>query len=290
MRAEINGAELCVDTIGDASHPAVLLVMGAAGSMDRWEEPFCERLAAAGRYVIRYDHRDTGGSTTYPPGEPGYTGDDLVADALGILDHLGVERAHFIGLSMGGALVQRIAVDHPGRVLTITLISTSPVGSSGADLPPMSDELRALFSGDGAPEPDWSDREAAIAYLLEGERPYAGSRGVDEEAMRALLGRIYDRSTSLPSANNHFIAEGSDSARARLAEISVPALVIHGADDPLFPPAHGEALASEIPGATLLIVDGLGHEFPPSAWDEVLPALIAVTATEQHGDGSALGR
>src|SRR5918994_37613 len=117
MRAEINGAELCVDTIGNPGDPAVLLIMGGAGSMDRWEEPFCERLAAAGRYVIRYDHRDTGGSTTYPPGKPGYTGDDLVADALGVLDHLGVERAHVFGLSMGGGIAQRIAVDHPERLL-----------------------------------------------------------------------------------------------------------------------------------------------------------------------------
>jgi pimeloyl-ACP methyl ester carboxylesterase len=281
VRVAINGAELCVDTIGDPAHPAVLLIMGAAGSMDRWEQPFCERLAAAGRYVIRYDHRDTGGSTTYPPGKPGYTVDDLVADALGILDRLGVERAHLVGISMSGGIVQRIAVEHPERVLSVTLMSTSPAGPGGPelpDLPPVSDEVRAVFSGDEEPaEPDWSDREAAIAFLLEGERPYAGSRGVDEEAMRALLGRAYDRSTSLPSANNHFILEGSDTARARLAEITAPALVIHGADDPLFPPAHGEALAREIAGAKLLVIDGLGHEFPPSAWDDVLPALIAVT-------------
>lgn len=281
MRVEINGAELRVDTFGDPVQPAVLLIMGGAGSMDRWEEPFCERLAAAGRYVVRYDHRDTGGSTTYPPGNPGYTSDDLVADALGILDHLGLERAHFVGLSMGGGIVQRIAVDHPERVLSVTLMSTSPAGPGGpenADLPPMSDELRALFSGDEQPtEPDWSDREAAIAFLLEGERPYAGSRGIDEAAMRSLLGRVYDRSSSLPSANNHFMLEGTDMARAGLAEITAPALVIHGADDPLLPPAHGEALAREIPGAKLLVIDGLGHEFPPSAWDEVLPALIAVT-------------
>jgi pimeloyl-ACP methyl ester carboxylesterase len=139
----------------------------------------------------------------------------------------------------------------------------------------MSVELRAVFSGDEEPaEPDWSDREAAIAFLLEGERPYAGSRGVDEEAM---LGRVCDRSTNLASANNHFILEGSDMPRARLAEITAPALVIHGADDPLFPPTHGQALAREIAGAKLLVIDGLGHEFPPSAWDEVLPALIAVT-------------
>jgi pimeloyl-ACP methyl ester carboxylesterase len=281
MRVEVNGAELCVDTIGDPVDPAVLLVMGAGGSMDRWEEPFCARLAAAGRYVIRYDHRDTGGSTTYPPGRPGYTGDDLVADPLAILDHLGIERAHFAGISMGGAIVQRIAVEHPERVLSITLMSTSPAGPGGPEhpeLPPMSDALRAVFSSDGQPpEPDWSDREAAIAFLLESERPYAGSRGVDEEAMRALLGRVYDRSAGLPSASNHFILEGSDMPRARLGEITAPALVIHGADDPLFPPAHGEALAREIPGAKLLVIGGLGHELPPSAWDEVLPALIAVT-------------
>jgi pimeloyl-ACP methyl ester carboxylesterase len=278
MRIGVNGAELCVDTIGDPSRPAVLLVMGAAASMDRWEEPFCERLAAAGRYVIRYDHRDTGGSTTYPPGEPAYSGDDLVADALGILDRLAIERAHFVGLSMGGAIVQRIAVDHPERVVSITLMSTSPIGTGGPELPPMSDELRASFDGDEpSAEPDWSDREASVAYLLDVERPYTGSRGLDEAAMRNLLGRVYDRSTSMASANNHFLVDGTDTARSRLGEISVPTLVVHGTDDPLFPPAHGEALAREIPGARLLLIDGLGHELPPSAWDEVLPALIAVT-------------
>jgi pimeloyl-ACP methyl ester carboxylesterase len=137
MRIETNGAVLCVGTFGDPAHPAVLLIMGAAGSMDRWEEPFCERLAAAGRYVIRYDHRDTGGSTTHPPGKPGYTSDDLFADVLGILDHLGIERAHLVGLSMGGAIAQWTAIHNPERVLSLTLMSTSPVGTGGPELPPM---------------------------------------------------------------------------------------------------------------------------------------------------------
>jgi len=279
MRAEINGAELCIDTFGDRADPAVLLIMGAAGSMDRWEEPFCARLAAAGRHVIRYDHRDTGASTTYPPGAPGYTGDDLVADAVGVLDHLGVASAHVVGLSMGGAMAQRIAVEHPDRVRTLTLMSTSPAGTGGPALPPMSAALRAVFSGEGQPpEPDWSDREAAIAFLLEGERPYAGSRGLDEEATRAVIGRAYDRSPSPASANNHFMLDGTDMAFERLGEIAVPTLVLHGADDPMFPPAHGRALADVIPGARLRILEGIGHEFPPSAWDEVLPLLIAHTA------------
>lgn len=276
MRVDVDGASLCVDTVGDPGDPAVLLIMGAAASMDRWEEPFCERLAAAGRYVIRYDHRDTGGSTASPPGEPAYSGDDLVTDPLAILDHLGVERAHLVGLSMGGGIVQRIAIEHPERVISITLMSTSPVGAGGPELPGMSDALRATFEEDRA-EPDWSDREAAIEYLLEDERPYAGSRGIDEQATRALLGRVYDRSVSLPSAFNHFMLDDGEPSPARPEEIAVPALVVHGTADPAFPLPHGEALAREIPGARLLVIDGLGHEFPTWAWDEVLPALIAMT-------------
>src|SRR5687767_14332895 len=157
MRVELNGAELCVDTIGDPSHPPVLLIMGGAGSMDRWEEPFCERLAAAGRFVIRYDHRDTGRSTCYPPGEPGYSGDDLAADALAILDRLGVERAHLAGISMGGGIVQRIAIEHPERVSGVTLMSTSPAGTGGPELPPASEAMQAVFGGEQPAEPDWSD-------------------------------------------------------------------------------------------------------------------------------------
>ena len=113
MRANINGAD-SYRHVRRSRRPAVLLVMGGAASMDRWEPAFCERLAAAGRYVIRYDHRDTGGSTHWPPGEPGYTADDLLADVAGVLDHLGVERAHLVGLSMGGALAQHLAVEQPG--------------------------------------------------------------------------------------------------------------------------------------------------------------------------------
>ena len=178
---------------------------------------------------------------------------------------------------MGGAIAQWIAIHDPQRVCSLTLMSTSPVGTGGPALPPMSEASRAAF-GEQPAEPDWSDREAAIAYLLEAERPYAGPRGIDDEAMRALLGRVYDRSIDLASANNHYVLEGSETTRARLGEISVPTLVIHGTDDPLFPLGHGEALAREIPGAQLLVIDGLGHEFPPWAWDAVLPALISHTA------------
>ena len=199
MRVEINDAQLYFETFGDAADPAILLIAGSASSMDRWETAFCERLADAGRYVIRYDHRDTGGSTTYPPGKPGYTGDDLDADALALLDHLGIESAHLVGVSMGAGISQDIALNHPERVRSLTLIAASPIGPGERDLPGMSDELRAVFSDEQA-EPDWADRDTAIAFLLDVERPYVGSRGLDEDAMRPLIALAYDRSSSPASA------------------------------------------------------------------------------------------
>jgi pimeloyl-ACP methyl ester carboxylesterase len=275
---EVRGAQLCVGEIGAPEDPAVLLIMGGEGSMDRWEDGFCERLAVEGGLrVIRYDHRDTGGSTTYPPGEPGYDADDLWKDPVGILDALGIARAHVVGISMGGAIAQRIAVEHPERVLTLALLSTSSAGTGGPELPGMSDELRAAFAGDGPPEPDWEDRDAAVAYLLEAERPYAGPRGIDDDAARELLGRVYDRSADVRSAGNHYMVDGTDMPHERLGEIAVPTLVIHGSADPLFPPAHGEALARAIPGARLHVVEELGHELPRWAWDEVLPLLVELT-------------
>jgi pimeloyl-ACP methyl ester carboxylesterase len=276
MRIEtINGADICIDTIGDPKSPAILLIHGAGASMDRWDPTFCARLAQSGRYVIRYDHRDTGQSTTYEPGNPPYTGDDLVEDALGILDTLKIDRAHIVGISMGGGIAQHIALRRPHRVRSLTLMSTSPATTGGPKLP---SAAPGLFVNE-PPEPDWQDRDATVAYLREAERPYAGSRDVDEAALERLLRRVYDRSTNLASASNHYAAGqgGDDPHWDEFADIDMPTLVIHGTDDPLFPPAHGEALAAQIPGADLLILDGVGHEFPPSAHDEVLPALIANT-------------
>lgn len=275
-------AQICAQAFGEPSRPAVLLIAGATSSMDRWEPAFCERLAAEGRFVIRFDLRDTGRSTTCPPGEPDYTVDDLAGDALAVLDHFEVAAAHLVGISMGAGLVQWLAILRPDRVLSATLMASSPAGPGNASngLPPMSDALLASFSGGDEPGavPGPSDREAVIAHMLEAERPFVGRRGVDEGELRDLLGITYDRSENLASASNHLMIGGTDPGRARLGEIAVPTLVIHGSDDPLFPPAHGEALAREVRGATLLLLPGVGHEFPRSAWDEVLPAIARVTA------------
>ena len=140
---DVNGVDLCANTTGDAADPAILLISGMGGSMDWWEEDFCQRLAAGGRFVIRYDHRDTGRSVSYPAGAPGYTGADLAADVVGVLDALGRRSAHLAGISMGGALAQQVALAHPDHVDSLVLMSTSPAaqGAPGrSELPPMSEE------------------------------------------------------------------------------------------------------------------------------------------------------
>jgi pimeloyl-ACP methyl ester carboxylesterase len=271
-RVQANGVELCVQTFGEAADPAILLVAGSASSMDWWEDELCDRLAVGSRFVIRYDLRDTGQSVSYEPGAPRYTGQDLVADAVGILDVLRVRRAHVVGISMGGGIAQRLALDHADRVASLTLISTSP-GRPG--LPPMSDELRARFAQPAA-EPDWSDRQAVVDYILEDLRGYAGSVTFDEQEMRALVGRIFDRTADIESTmTNHSILEDGEPSRRRLCELTTPTLVLHGTEDPLFPYGHGEALAAEIPGAKLLPLEGVGHEMPPRpVWDQFVAAIL----------------
>ena len=272
-----NGVDLCLETFGDPADPALLLIAGAAGSMLAWEDDFCKLLAAGSRFVIRYDQRDTGRSITYEPGAPKYTGLDLVDDAVGILDALGVDRAHIVGISMGGGIAQFLALDHPDRVASLTLISTSG-GPGDPDLPGTSEELRSHFANP-APDPNWADRAAVIDYVVEDAQPYASkSRPFDEAAWRDLAGRDFDRSIDMASSlKNHGLVEGGQSWRERLAEIRIPTLVLHGTEDPLFPHEHGVALANEIPGAQLLPLEETGHELPRAVWDVVVRAILSHT-------------
>jgi pimeloyl-ACP methyl ester carboxylesterase len=274
---QANGADLCVETFGDQAEPAILLIMGAGASMDFWEDDFCARLAAGPRFVIRYDHRDTGQSVTYAPGAPQYSGDDLVADAVGVLDALGVHRAHVVGLSMGGALAQVMGLGHPERIASLTLVATSPAGPGEPDLPDMTDEARAAFGN--VAEPDWSDRAAVIDYVTELSWACASrSHPFDEQGTRALSARVLDRTTNIESSmKNHYAVGGGGRWRERLGALDVPALVVHGSEDPVFPHGHGAALAREIPGADLLTLEGTGHELPRRDWDVVVPAILRLT-------------
>jgi pimeloyl-ACP methyl ester carboxylesterase len=279
----VGDIELCAETFGGRGDPALLLIMGTAASMDWWEPELCERIVAGGRFVIRYDHRDTGRSVSYPPGEPGYNGHDLIEDALGVLDAFGTDRAHLVGMSMGAAMAQVIALDHPARVISLGLISTTFADRSRPDLPGMSAEAAARFPT----RPDRYDRDTVIAYLVEYQRALSSrSAPFDEDAWRRVAARMFDRTTNIESAlTNHDLAASGDPPRRRLEELAIPTVVIHGRDDPLFPFEHGRALAETIPSAELLALDNVGHELPRRAWDLVASGILSTSSAGSPQSG-----
>jgi pimeloyl-ACP methyl ester carboxylesterase len=250
----------------------VLLIMGQMASMLWWPDGFCERLAAAGRFVLRYDHRDTGRSTAYPPGRAGYSGDDLVADAAAVLDGHGLARAHVVGFSAGGALAQILALARPERVSTLTVISSSPVrGPAGLPGP----DPAYLRHAAGGAEVDWSDRAAVTDSIVSEARALAGDRPFDEEETRAFVARDLARTTNPASLPNHMLVPEAALPSGTLA---APLLVIHGTADPLFPPAHGEALAgTKVPG-TFVPVRGGGHALHEQDWPLIVDAIVRHTA------------
>jgi pimeloyl-ACP methyl ester carboxylesterase len=273
---QANGVELCAESFGDPADPAVLLIMGMAGSMMWWDEEFCRMLADGGRFVIRYDHRDTGRSVTYEPGRPTYTSDDLVRDAAGVLDAYGISSAHVVGQSMGGALAQLVALAFPDRVAALVLISTSPALPGSRDLPPISDEYARFLESS---EVDWSDADSVIDHVVAECRVLAGSRRpFDETAARERVTRDLERARNFASAQNHAVLEGGDAPSEPLSAIRVPTLVLHGTADPMFDVAHGEALAEEIPDARLATLEGGGHLLDPADWDAVVEAVLDHTA------------
>jgi pimeloyl-ACP methyl ester carboxylesterase len=272
---EANGVELCTEPFGDPGHPPILLVMGIGASMLWWEEGFCRMLADRGRFVIRYDHRDTGRSVTYEPGHPGYTGADMVADAAGVLDAYGVPAAHVVGVSAGGAIAQILALDFPERVRSLTLISTSIAVSSDRALPPPTAEFARFV---GAVEVDWSDARSVIEYLVDYWRVLAGGeRPFDEAAFRELARRDVERARDFAAAQNHDLLHDGGQSREPLSSISSPTLVIHGTSDPMFPIGHGAALAEEIPDARLLRLEGAGHGAYRADWEAIVAAILEHT-------------
>jgi pimeloyl-ACP methyl ester carboxylesterase len=241
-----------------------------------WEEGFCRMLADGGRFVIRYDHRDTGRSVTYEPGRPEYTGADLIADAAGVLDAYELPAAHVVGVSAGGAFAQLLALEFPDRVLSLVLISTSPAVRVERKLPPPTEEFGRFAS---TAQVDWSDADSVIEYLVDYSRVLAGGRRrFDETAARDLMRREIERARDFASRRNHDLIPENGRRRKPLSSIHVPTLVIHGTADPMFPIGHGEALAEEIPGASLLRLEGAGHGLERTDWEISVRAILEHTA------------
>ena len=282
-----NGVDICTEAFGDPSATPILLIMGASASMLMWPEEFCEQLAAGGRYVIRYDNRDTGRSIHYPVGEPGYTVEDMADDAAAVLDAYGLATAHIVGASMGGMITQVFALRHRDRARTITPIMSTPDPSAvmavmtGADdagaLSPPAPEVLAMMMAEPV---DYSDKNAVVETrvkmfgILHGPAyPY------NDADMRDIAGREYDRDPQMASTQNHGIAiQASPSWRSKLPSLDIPTLVIHGTADPILPYDHGVALAKEIPGAELLTMEGVGHDLPREEFDNIIGAILRHTS------------
>lgn len=271
-----NEVALGVESFGDDDAPLVLLVGGT--TMLSWPDALCEHLAAGGRRVVRYDLRDSGESTTADPAAPAYTLRDLSADAAALVDALGGGPAHLAGIGVGGMVAQVAALDHPGAFSALTLVGTRAVapGKPDADLPDHDKAtMNRLFA---RPMPDWTDREAVAEFAAAG----AEDLGDDPDTARAIAARIWDRTpgTSPPThlANQLGMVFASLDCeprwRERLPEIEVPTLVVHGRRDLFFPVGNGEAIAREIPGARLLVLEDAATAIPDAATGEVAEAML----------------
>ncbi len=293
-QASANGITIEYESFGSDSDPALLLIMGLGMQLVAWPEPFCRDLASRGFHVIRYDNRDTGFSTKFDDAEvPGlvpmllksalhlpvrvpYTLRDMADDAAGLLDALDLESAHLVGASMGGMIAQNFSVQHPARISSLTSI----MSTSGHRSLPGADPLvsRHLFRS----RPAGNDRETIIAFNMRTiELIGSPAYPIEGEKLRELASRGFDRCYYPAGIGRHIAAIIEDGdRRSRLQEIMAPTLVIHGREDRLVPLAGGIDTAENVPGATLEIIDGMGHNLPEELWPRLVE-LIAAHA-QQH--------
>lgn len=296
MKVEANHISIHVEDTGDSARPAVLLIMGLGMQLTSWPQPLVDHLVNAGYRVVRFDNRDIGLSTHFDhlgspniawtavrsrlglPVHPPYTVADMSADSIGVLDALHIQKAHIVGVSMGGMIAQRVAIDAPKRVLSLTSIMST---SGARGLPNARTEINLAMIN----RPSSKDRPALVEHRVKFLRMIGSPKHMDpEEAMRERVGRSFDRSFHPVGTLRQMVAILADTDRAvHLNRISAPTLVIHGKKDPLVPHACGVDTAKRIPGAKLVTIPGMGHDLPV----RLLPTLCATLVS--HLDRTTAG-
>ena len=261
MSTARNGdVEIYYEQFGDRALPTLLLVNGLGSQCINYAEEWCNLFCAEGFSVVRFDNRDVGLSSKLDGVD--YTLADMADDAVAVLDDLGVDRAHVMGCSMGGMIVQRLAIDHPDRLLSMTSVMsrTGEAGYGGS-----SDEALAFLLA-----PPAESRSAYIDNHVDALHVYGSKpEWLDDDAIRARSARAYDRSFCPKGVGRQMRAVGHDGSRGeQLTTVAVPTLVIHGSRDTLIDPSGGRRTAELIPGARYHEVDGMGHDYPPAVWNE----------------------
>jgi pimeloyl-ACP methyl ester carboxylesterase len=277
-----NDVELCYQTFGDPADDPLLLVMGLGGPMTWWDPELCAKLATAGFYVIRYDNRDTGRSTKIPgkvrrdqlarafargTGRPAYLMADLARDGVALLDHLGIEAAHLVGVSMGGMIVQTIAIDHPTRALSMTsIMSTTGRRTVGWQSPTL---LPMLIAPRRPGRQPYIQTSAALWKVI-GSPDYP----TDADDLRERAGETYDRGFSASGVMRQMMAILTQPDRTtRLRSLRIPTLVLHGLADKMVHVSGGRSTAQAVPGAELVLIDGMGHDLPRALYDTFTEAI-----------------
>jgi pimeloyl-ACP methyl ester carboxylesterase len=256
--------ELWYETFGERSDPALLMVNGLGSQSSNYQDAWCEMFADEGLYVIRFDNRDVGLSTSFagaPTGEAGnaYVITDMAADAVAVLDAEGIDRAHVMGLSMGGMIVQTMAIEHPNRLLSMTsVMSATGEPEFGQSAPEAFAQLTA---------PPATDRESHVQRWIDGLRVWGSPEFFDVDRLRVDAERSFDRAFTPDGTTRQFMAIRASSPRSDLLrEVAVPALVMHGTADTLITPSGGQRTADLIRGARFVLIEGMGHDYPPQLW------------------------
>lgn len=266
------GARLFTQATGLPQRGTILLAMGSTASLAWWPTDFIEILAEAGYRVIAFDQRDTGRSPHSAPGAPQYDVADLVADIVGILDAYEVSSAHLVGMSLGGLISQIVALEHPERVASITLFAAEPLNNAydGEGMPA---EMMAHFGGISTL--DWSNRQAVTEFLLRiAELSAAPSRRFDHEAALDRITRELDRTSNMQTAFNHAMLQGNIDPNLNVQNVAQPVLIIHGEADPLISVAAANKTKELVPGAALIVLKDVGHEFTPAEVPTISNAII----------------
>lgn len=285
----VNGVRIEYETFGRREDRPLLLVMGLGAQMIQWDDDLCRRFADAGHFVIRYDNRDVGLSEYFDsagtpnmadlvakvtagekPAVP-YTADDMAADGLGVLDALDLSSAHVCGASMGGMIVQAMAINAPKRIRSVTSIMSS---TGNRSLPPAKPEaMAALLSPQGRTRDEVIERSVAVSRVI-GSPAFPAP----EADLRARAARTFDRAFHPAGIARQMAAVSAHGSRKEgLQRLNVPALVIHGKDDLLVPVEGGIDTHEALAGSELLVIDGMGHDLPRPLWPRIVDAITRLT-------------